>query len=391
MSDGVLWVTAEVPDRAGGGGNLRQGHLLVEVTRHLPVDLLVAGHVTDEGVRAAVRTLVEVPVEPRPGSSWRTRRRVDAAATAWVRRRPLEAQAHTTVRAALAPRVAELSSRVDTTLVHHQHLAGLLPESRGGRWLLHLFHVAGARAEQGAAASHGGQRALLRQEASNATRLERWAVETYDGVIVVSDADRRRLGASPDTVVVPNGVDLARCAPTPVPSEPIVLLAGSLGYEPNVDGAKWFVRDIWPAVRREVPAARLLLVGRSPAPELTALDGFQGISVHADVPDMEPWLRKARVSVVPLRIGTGTRLKAIEALAAGRPIVGTSIGLEGLGLTDAEASVADEASAFGELVVRVLLDDALAARRATAGRALARERFGWSTIGEALAGVLLAR
>ena len=97
---------------------------------------------------------------------------------------------------------------------------------------------------------------------------------------------------------------------------------------------------------------------------------------------MLPWLSRARVAVVPLRVGSGTRLKALEAMAAGRPLVGTTVGLEGLGVLDGvHALVADTAPAFAAAIVHALEDDGLAASLTTAGRLLA-EDFEWTAIGE---------
>src|SRR5205823_15052400 len=101
-----------------------------------------------------------------------------------------------------------------------------------------------------------------------------------------------------------------------------------------IDGAVWFCTGVLPQVRSAVPTASVALVGRSPAPEVEALGALDGVEVHADVPSVVPYLRAARVAIVPLRIGTGTRLKAREAMAAGRPVVGTTVGLEGLAVTD---------------------------------------------------------
>jgi glycosyltransferase involved in cell wall biosynthesis len=106
------------------------------------------------------------------------------------------------------------------------------------------------------------------------------------------------------------------------------------------------------------------------------------VTLHPDVPEMAPWLERARATVVPLRIGTGTRLKALESMAAGRPVVGTSIGLEGLGVVDGvDAHVADTAAEMAERLVRVLRDDAHAEALAAAGRRLVEARYGWSAIG----------
>ena len=140
-------------------------------------------------------------------------------------------------------------------------------------------------------------------------------------------------------------------------------------------------------MRAAVPDARLLVVGRAPGPAVRALDGRDGIEVHGDVPDMADWLRPARVVVVPLRFGTGTRIKALEAMAARRPVVGTSIGLVGLGIEDGvQAHVADDPVAFATCVVEALgpAGDALVGP----ARSLVEAHHTWPVVAEGVAALL---
>jgi glycosyltransferase involved in cell wall biosynthesis len=121
-----------------------------------------------------------------------------------------------------------------------------------------------------------------------------------------------------------------------------------------------------------------------------ALARLPGVALHADVPTVVPWLERARAAVVPLRIGSGTRLKALEAMAAGRPVVGTSVGLEGLGIeAGTHAVVTDDPSSFAAGVVQVLIDDDLAQRLARTGADHARRNFAWDAIGRRFVDVLL--
>ena len=184
--------------------------------------------------------------------------------------------------------------------------------------------------------------------------------------------------------VVPNGVDLTAFTPGPVPAQPRVLVPATLGYAPNVDGALWFCAEIWPRVRTVVPAATLQLVGREPVPEVLALGDLEGVSVHADVPSMTPYYESARAVVVPLRSGTGTRLKALEAMASGRPVAGTAIGLEGIGVRDRDqVLVANDPAGFATALTELLYDNALAQRMRRRRRKAPRpeQRFGWEQVG----------
>jgi glycosyltransferase involved in cell wall biosynthesis len=163
-----------------------------------------------------------------------------------------------------------------------------------------------------------------------------------------------------------------------------------LNYLPNVDGALWFAESVLPRVRRAVPDVRFDLVGRSPVDDVRRLASHPAIEVHADVPAVAPFLERARVAVVPLRMGTGTRLKALEALAAARPVVGTTIGLEGLGIRDGvDARIVDDAEQMATAIVELLTSDAAALRIAEAGAELARSSYGWARIGAAMCDELI--
>ena len=206
---------------------------------------------------------------------------------------------------------------------------------------------------------------------AQAARYECDAAGEYDHLVVVSDGDAEvlrahcaTLGRSDDRVaVVPNGVDVTTRAPTALPTEPRLLFPGTLNYRPNVLGLVWFCDEVLPKVQQVVPEVRLAIVGRHPVAEVVALAGRSGVDVHSDVPQMAPWFEWARAVVVPLHVGTGTRLKALEAMAAARPLVGTSVGLEGLGIIDGvQARVVDDPSAMAVALIEILRDDVIAAR-----------------------------
>jgi len=182
------------------------------------------------------------------------------------------------------------------------------------------------------------------------------------------------------TAVVPNGVDLEFFAPAGRPIRPrTILFFGQIGYYPNTDALEFFLQEIWPAVKRAVPASKLVVVGPSAPPQIQRWAG-DDVEITGAVPDVRPYLEEAAVVIVPLRIGGGTRLKILEAMAMRKAIVSTTLGAEGLAVTDGEdILLGDTADAFAAQVRRLLDDDTLGAKLGAAGRRLVEERYGWAT------------
>ena len=168
----------------------------------------------------------------------------------------------------------------------------------------------------------------LRGEAAALERMERRTVGDFDHVVVVSEKEKSRLPAGARSVLVcPNGKEPSAVLPD-APDATVAFVA-TMGWAPNVDAAVWLGREIWPKVLARVPHAHLLLVGQDPAPSVLALAG-EHVEVTGTVADVTPYLARSRVVVAPLRAGGGTRLKILEALDAGRPVVATSVGCEGM-------------------------------------------------------------
>jgi glycosyltransferase involved in cell wall biosynthesis len=178
--------------------------------------------------------------------------------------------------------------------------------------------------------------------------------------------------------VVPNGVDLEFFTPSGLPVERgTVLFFGQIGYYPNTDALEFFLNDVWPLVRRSHSTARLVIVGPSVPPEIQRWAG-DGITITGAVPDVRPYLERAEAVIVPLRIGGGTRLKILEALAMRKAVVSTALGAEGLDVTHGrDILLADDATSFAAEVGRVLDDAELGRTLGDAGRQLVSERYGW--------------
>ncbi|HET6982670.1 MAG TPA: glycosyltransferase family 4 protein [Myxococcaceae bacterium] len=224
-------------------------------------------------------------------------------------------------------------------------------------------------------------------------REELAAYRSADGVAVCSVADQERiLRELPGirTVVVPNAADVEHYRPRagdPAPDGRTVLFFGLLSTLPNVDGIRWFVKEIWPRITRVRPDARLKILGKGAPPEVEAL-AAPGIEVIGFVEDLRPHLASAAAVAVPLRLGGGTRLKIVEAMAMARPVVSTTLGAEGIeARPGGELLIADEPEAFAGAVVQLLQDAATGARLGGAARRLAEERYSWEGAATAMEGL----
>jgi glycosyltransferase involved in cell wall biosynthesis len=221
--------------------------------------------------------------------------------------------------------------------------------------------------------------------------LERQAFARADRILACSEFDAARIREmSPGAAVrvVPNGVDLERYGFHPrakSEASPLVTFIGMLSYAPNVDAARYLVHEIAPLLRSLIPEARIRIVGRYPAAEVMALAERPGVEVIPDVPDSLPYFQEADVLAVPLRAGSGTRLKILEALAVGCPVVTTSIGCEGLDVTSGQhLLIADTPADFAARIAEILTQRDAAATMTLQGRRLVETRYDWRQIGNTL-------
>jgi glycosyltransferase involved in cell wall biosynthesis len=171
------------------------------------------------------------------------------------------------------------------------------------------------------------------------------------------------------------------------PRDPARLVfTGSMDWLPNEDGVLYFCREVLPRIRQSVPGVRLSIVGRQPTPAVRRLgDEDPAIEVTGRVDDIRPHVGRARVAVVPLRIGGGTRLKIYEAMAMGTPVVSTTIGAEGLPLQPGrDIALADDPAAFAAAVVRLIQDEGAWAAMSNAALGLVTDRYDWSAVAGAL-------
>ncbi len=237
----------------------------------------------------------------------------------------------------------------------------------------------------GAAYSLVQWRRLLRYEALACRRADR--------VLAVSEADAaalRQLIPGLDVTVVPNGIDTQTYTPTPphshtaTPPHPhthTLVFTGTMNFRPNVDAVLWFARKVLPLVRRVMPEAHFVVVGQRPHRRLDELRGDPAITLTGWVEDTRPYIAQAAVYVAPLRMGGGTRLKLLEAMAMGKPVVATRLGAEGYPVTHGrELLLADTPADFAAAVVALLRAPEQQAGLGQAARAFVEQRYDWRTI-----------
>lgn len=234
----------------------------------------------------------------------------------------------------------------------------------------------------------------------DALRFRDYELETcrrVDQIHVMSEADRsflaRELGTDGGRIrVVPNGVDTERYRPAEPPSARSrdVLFVGSFPHLPNQDALEFFLAEAWPEIRRRRPGTRLTVAGARPPAWVLALDPADGIDAIGEVDDLLPLYRSHRVLVAPIRAGSGTRLKILEALACGLPVVSTPLGAEGLDLDDGvHLALAAEPSDLVAATLRCLDDPFRADSMAHEGRRRVEELYDWKVIAERAARDLL--
>jgi polysaccharide biosynthesis protein PslH len=235
------------------------------------------------------------------------------------------------------------------------------------------------------------KRAYAGKTARLMSEFERRAMDEFDAHIAVSQKDAQQLhnlNSDARVFVIENGVDTAYYEEAAVsgansagkPNR--IVFVGSMDYHANIDGAVSFARDVWPGLHNGNPELIFTIVGRDPAHEVRALVTHPGIEVTGTVDDVRPFYREALAAVVPLKVGGGSRLKILEAMAAGVPVVSTTLGAEGLDVHDGEDTlIADTDAQLAEKIVSVIESEELRQRLSAAGRALVSERYDWSRLG----------
>jgi hypothetical protein len=261
----------------------------------------------------------------------------------------------------------------DLMVVDFPHAAVLMPDSLDIPSVLFTHNIEAEIYERHAAVARGAWKLVWQREAAKMRRFEGETLRRFSTVVAVSARDGKalaeRFGLSEVALIDHAGT---------------VVFSGAMNSRSNIDGIGFLMDEVWPRIIASRPDTRMRVVGRNPPGTLVAKAERLGLSWHFTgfVDDIRPHVLEGDVAVIPLRVGSGTRLKAFEAMALGRPVVSTALGMEGLGVEPGKHFLAAEtADDFADAILRLLSDAALRQGLASASRQVLEERFSWSVVG----------
>jgi polysaccharide biosynthesis protein PslH len=396
----ILFVTQIVPYPPHGGVLQRGFNLVRELGRHHEVHLLAFHHLDElpmgEPYEASRRELGKFCASVEYFPLWVKRskfHKVLGLLGAGLYPKPYSVLAHKSP--ALTRRVRELclsSKRPDIVHLDTIGLAPLATECGDVPVVLAHHNVESQlMARRGEVQPGGLAKAYIRMQAERLVRYEREQCERFALNIMVSRLDAEVLSrACPGirTVVIPNGVDTDYFAPRPGSETPAVIYTGGMQMFANRDAVDWFLEAIWPKLKAAVPGIKFLAVGQRPSAKVLAASALDpDIEAPGFVPDVRTWVARAAVYVVPLRVGGGTRLKMVDAMAQGKAIVATTVGAEGIeGDNGRHFLLEDSPDAFAAATIRLLNDATARNQLGQAARARAEEVYAWPLLGAQLAG-----
>ena len=392
----ILFLTPRFPYPLDGGTNLRNFRLIQAASREHEVSLL---SFLDRPIRPTDLEPVEAlchRVEPRPAPAHDTTRRLAGTLGSPL---PDMAIRRWSPHFALTLRSFLQQERPDVVQAEGIEMARYLALCRGARRIFDEHNVEYLLQRRAYELDRTAPRrwplaAYSLVQARRLARFEQAACRLADRVVAVSDEDAGALASLEPGgryAVVPNAIDThayprRRERPS---ARPGLLFTGTLDFRPNVDAADWFLDEVFPRVRVRHPEARAFVVGRAPRRALVARGQRDAsIAVTGPVESIQPYWERASVYVLPMRVGGGVRFKALEAMAAGVPIVSTPLGMEGIAAEPGRHYLAVETAAdFADAVGRLLNDAALRAALAERARELVRERYDWRVVAPALLSV----
>lgn len=390
----ILFLSQIVPYPPHGGVLQRGYNLLREIGRHNDVHLLAFIHpetlgtpaLIEESRRELLRHCASVqyfPLWPKQSAA----HKLAAFGAGLLYPRPFSVLAHASKAFRQAARRILETAAIELLHVDTIGLAPYRKLATGIPCVLTHHNIESRLMERRAEVETGVLRKYyVRLQAERLRAYEAAQSPLFDMNLMMSpndEADLLRIAPRVPTAIIPNGVDIDYFIPATEGHEAAAIYTGGMNMYANKDAVLYFLRDIWPSVLRQHPGAKFYAIGQDPPRELHEIaQRDPSVVVTGFVDDVRPYVRKAAVYVVPLRVGGGTRLKVLDALAQGKAIVSTSVGCEGIGVTHGrDIYIEDDPMRFADRV-NTLFDDAEARRLlGTAARELAVSNYGWRAIG----------
>ncbi len=390
----LLFVSHCPPWPLETGNTQRVYHLLDGMTRRHDVTLVTLapdsnGDESGRDVLDRCRRVIEVPFS---SCRWRARNRFELLR--WLLASRYPRLVHQWDSPVLRRVLAQLrrTERFDAVWVERFYTAEAVRRAGfDGRIFVDLDDLESvALARRLEQAPFGAGALVERLELAKIRLYERALPRRFWRLGVCKEEDRSRFGSAMDRVsVIPNGT---RVFPPPdrgAERSGELLFVGQLEYGPNVDAIRYFHTEILPRLEGMVGTVRFVVVGRGGGPEILGLHDGDRCVVASSVPDLAPWFETAAVVVVPIRLGSGTRLKVLDGLSRGKAVVSTSVGAEGLDVRPGvDLEVADDADTFARTCARLLADPEARARLGRAGRERVIEKYRWDSVAETVEGVL---
>lgn len=396
----ILFLSQIVPYPPHGGVLQRGYNLLREIGRRNEVHLLAFIHpetlgtpeLVEESRQELGRHCASVryfPLWPKRSSA----HKLAAFGAGFLYPKPFSVLAHRSAGYRQAAREILTTTAID---VLHVDTIGLAPYRRlapGMPCVLTHHNIESRLMERRSEVETGAlQKYYVGLQARRLRTYEAEQSPLFDMNVMMSPNDRDdllRIAPGVPTAIIPNGVDTGYFTPGTDGHELAAIYTGGMNMYANKDAVLYFLREIWPEVLREHPGARFYAIGQDPPRELLDLAKREpSVVVTGFVDDVRPYVRKAAVYVVPLRVGGGTRLKVLDALAQGKAIVSTSVGCEGIAVTHGkDIFIEDDPIQFATRVNALFADAEARRSLGTAARALAESSYGWEAIGADLQNV----
>jgi glycosyltransferase involved in cell wall biosynthesis len=383
----VMVITSEIPWPLNTGGHIRSFHILKALSEQFNVRVIAGAEFTDDpGLPALGRHGIRViPAFQKKRNPIREFGQVASSLACEEPYVMFNRHKRPAMRQTIRKQLAEKTPDV----VYLDHLdplgfRGLFPKAR---IVADLHNVYSTLAKRVATERKFPVNLYLHNEARLLGYMEKQLAAAASVIMTVSHTEQghfQKLGGR-SVRLVPNGVDCAAYSKYPIGRTqecPTILYLGALSWQPNAKAAEFLARNVMPRILKERPDARLLVVGRNPGPEVSALSYLPNVEVHANVPDVGVYFEQSTLMAVPLDSGGGTRLKILEAFAAGLPVVSTPVGCEGIECRHGEHLWVADRDQFAEGLLEAIDAPQLATEFAERGRKLAEETYDWSVIGK---------